>query len=330
MRRREFMTQLGGTVVTALTAWPIVTRAQGPKSALIGILWGGSAASGSANLDAFRDAMRQLGYIEGRNIRFEYRVADGVIDRLPGLATELVALNPNVILSGPLPANLAVQKATSIIPIVMGTGADPVGFGLVKSLAHPGGNITGFANFAEELASKQLDLMRELLPHLSRVAVLVNVTNPLHVPQWRETQAAAIKAAVSLVPFDIQRAEQLEAAFAAFARERADALLVPPDVTFFALHRRIAELAASARLPAVYFNREQARNGGLMSYGPDLREGYRRAATYVDKILKGMKPEDLPVEQPTKIEFVINLKTAKALGLEIPPKLLARVDEVIE
>jgi len=330
MRRREFMTQLGGTVVTALTAWPLATLAQGSKSALIGILWGGSAASGSANLDAFRDAMRELGYIEGRNIRFEYRVADGVIDRLPGLATELVALKPNVILSGPLPANLAVQKATSTIPIVMGTGADPVGFGLVKSLAHPGGNITGFANFAEELASKQLDLMRELLPRLSRVAVLVNVTNPLHVPQWHETQAAAIKAAVSLVPFEIQRAEQLEAAFAAFARERADALLVPPDVTFFALHRRIAELAASVRLPAVYFNREQARNGGLMSYGPDLREGYRRAATYVDKILKGTKPEDLPVEQPTKIEFVINLKTAKALDLQIPSKLLARADEVIE
>src|SRR5262245_29099585 len=215
MRRREFMTQLGGTAATALTAWPLATLAQGSKFALIGILWGGSAASGSANLDAFRDAMRQLGYIEGRNIRFQYRVADGVIDRLPGLVAELVALNPNVIL--PLPANLAVQKATSTIPIVMGTGADPVGFGLVKSLAHPGGNITGFANFVEELASKQLDLMRELLPRLSRVAVLVNVTNPLHVPQWHETQAAATKAAVSLVPFEIQRAEQLEAAFAAFA-----------------------------------------------------------------------------------------------------------------
>lgn len=271
MRRREFMTQLGGTVVTALTAWPLATRAQGSKSALIGILWGGSAASGSANLDAFRGAMRQLGYIEGRNIRFEYRVADGVIDRLPGLATELVALKPNVILSGPLPANLAIQKATSTIPIVMGTGADPVGFGLVKSLAHPGGNITGFANFAEELASKQLDLMRELLPRLSRVAVLINVTNPLHVPQWHETQAAAIKAAVSLVPFEIQRAEQLEAAFAAFARERADALLVPPDVTFFfALHRRIAELAASARLPAVYFNRQTAAPAGISAKCQDL------------------------------------------------------------
>jgi putative ABC transport system substrate-binding protein len=330
MRRREFITLLGGMAVAALTAWPLVTRAQDAKPPLVGLLQAGSAASMLSNYDAFRDAMRQIGYVEGRNIRFEYRFADGVIDRLPGLAAELVALNPNVIVSGPLPASLAVQKATSTIPIVMGTGADPVGFGLVKSLAHPGGNITGVANFAEELASKQLDLMRELLPRLSRVAVLVNVTNPLHVPQWRETQAAAAKAAIVLVPFEIQRAEQLEAAFAAFARERADALLVPPDVTFSTHRRRIAELAASARLPAVYFTRAETAVGGLMSYGPDIREGYRRAATFVDKILKGAKPGDLPVEQPTKIELVINLKTAKALGLEIPPQLLARADEVIE
>jgi ABC-type uncharacterized transport system substrate-binding protein len=325
MRRREFIKVIAGSA-----AWPLAARAQELKPVLVGILWAGSAASNAANFEAFRDAMRQLGYIEGRNVRFEYRLADGVIDRLPGLAAELVALNPDVILSGPLPASLAVQKATSTIPIVMGTGADPVGFGLVKSLAHPGGNITGVANFAEQLASKQLDLMRELLPRLSRVAVLINVTNPLHVPQWRETQAAAIKAAIALVPFEIQKAEQLEAAFAMFTRERADALLVPPDVTFNTHRRRIAELAVSARLPAVYFNRAQAQDGGLMSYGPDIPEGYRRAATYVDKILKGAKPGDLPVEQPTKIEFVINLKTAKALGLEIPPQLLARADEVIE
>jgi putative ABC transport system substrate-binding protein len=325
MRRREFIKAIVGSA-----AWPLAARAQVSKPALVGILWAGSAASNAANFEAFRDAMRKLGYIEGRNVRFEYRLADGMIDRFPGLAAELVALNPDVIVSGPLPASLAVQKATSTIPIVMGTGADPVGFGLVKSLAHPGGNITGVANFAEQLASKQLDLMRELLPRLSRVAVLVNVTNPLHVPQWRETQAAAIKAGIALVPFELQKAEQLEAAFAMFTRERADALLVPPDVTFNTHRRRIAELAVSARLPAVYFNRAQAQDGGLMSYGPYIPEGYRRAATYVDKILKGAKPGDLPVEQPTKIEFVINLKTAKALGLEIPPQLLARADEVIE
>ena len=274
--------------------------------------------------------MQQVGYVEGRNIRFEYRFADGVIERLPELATELVRLNPSVIVSGPLPANLAVQKATSTIPIVMGTGADPVGFGLVKSLAHPGGNITGVSNFAEELASKQLDIMRELLPRLSRIGVLINVTNPLHVPQWRETQSAAVKAGIAVVPFEIQTAEQLETAFAAFARERVDALLVPPDITFVAHHRRITELAASARLPAIYFNRSQVENGRLDELRPRCRENYRRAATYVEKILKGTKPADLPIEQPTKIALVINLKTAKALGLNIPTSLIARADEVIE
>lgn len=330
MRRRKFITLVGGAVVTGMIVRPVDTRARESKPILIAVLLAASAASASSQLDAFRDGMRQLGYIEGRNVHFEYRFADGVVERLPGLAAELVALDPNVILSGPLPANLALQKATSTIPIVMGTGADPVGFGLVKSLAHPGGNITGLANFAEELASKQLDVMRQLLPHLSRVAVLVNVTNPLHVPQWRETQAAAIKAAIALVPFEIERAEQLEAAFAVFVRERVDALLVPPDFVFYTHRRRIAELAASARLPAVYFLRAQVEDGGLMSYGPDLREGFRRAATYVDKILKGTKPGDLPVEQPTKIELVVNLKAAKTLGIEIPPQLLARADVVIE
>ncbi len=330
MRRREFLSLLGGAVAVAPALAPMSLRAQQSPPAVIGILQAGSAASVAPFYDAFRNAMRQLGYIEGRNIRFEYRFADGVIQRLPDLAAELVRLNPSVIVSGPLPANLAVQKATSTIPIVMATGADPVGFGVVKSLARPGGNITGLANFAEELASKQLDVMRELLPRMSRIGVLVNVTNPLHVPQWRETQSAAVKAAIALVPFEIQTAEQLETAFAEFARERVDALLVPPDITFVAHHRRIAELAASARLPAIYFNRAQVENAGLMSYGPDVRENYRRAATYVDKILKGAKPADLPVEQPTKIELVINLKTAKALGLDIPQTLIARADAVVE
>jgi putative ABC transport system substrate-binding protein len=325
MKRRAFIAGLGSAA-----AWPMVATAQHSAMPVIGILQSGSAASTAYLLDPFRNAMRQLGYIEGRNVRYESRLADGVIERLPALAAELVELNPSVILSGPTAANLAVRKATSTIPIVMGTGADPVGFGLVNSLSRPGGNITGLANFAEELASKQLDVMRELLPRLSRVGVLINVTNPLHVPQWRETQAAADKAAVALVPFEIHNAEQLEAAFATFSRERVDALLVQPDTTFITYHGRIAELAASGRLPAIYFSRAQAENGGLMSYGPDLSEAYRRAATYVDKILGGAKPADLPVEQPTKIELVINLKTAKTLGLEIPPSLLTRADEVLE
>jgi putative ABC transport system substrate-binding protein len=305
-------------------------RAQQPAMPLIGFLQAGSAPVTAEYLDVFRDGMRQLGYVEGRNVRFEYRFADGVLERLPQLAAELVALNPTVIVSGPLPANQALQKATSTIPIVMGTGADPVGFGVVKSLARPGGNITGVSNFAEELASKQLDVMRELLPRLASVGVLINVTNPLHVPQWRETQAAAQKAGITLVPVEIRDTGKFEAAFALFARERVDALLVPPDTTFNTNHTRIAGLAAAARLPAIYFNRTQADNGGLISYGPDIRDGYRRAATYVDKILKGAKPADLPVEQPTRIELVINLKVAKALGLTVPSTLLARADAVIE
>ncbi len=325
MRRREFIAGLGSAA-----AWPMVARGQQPPIPLIGFLQAGSAASTAHYTAAFRDAMRRLGYAEGHNARYEFRFADGALERLPQLAADLVSLNPSVIVSGPLPANIAVQKATTTIPIVMGTGADPVGFGVVKSLAHPGGNITGVSNFAEELASKQLDLMRQLLPRVSRVGVLINTTNPLHVPQWKETEAAAAKAGITLVSFEIERIDQLETAFETFAHERVDAVLVPPDTTFNTHTQRIAQLAASARLPAIYFYRGQAESGGLISYGPDISEGYKRAASYVDKILKGAKPADLPVEQPTKIDLVVNMETAKALNLNVPPSLLARADEVIE
>jgi putative ABC transport system substrate-binding protein len=212
----------------------------------------------------------------------------------------------------------------------MATGADPVGFGLVQSLSHPGGNITGLTNFAEELASKQLDLIRELLPGVARIGALVNVTNPLHVPQWRETEAAAAKASLATVRFDYRVPEDLDRAFAKFTEEKVEAVLIPPDVTFNARREHIVELAAKARLPAIYFNRLYAESGGLLSYGPNISEGYRRAAIFVDKILKGAKPGDLPIERPTTIELVINLKTAKALGLSVLPALLARADEVIE
>ena len=326
MRRREFLALLGG----AAAAWPLVTRAQQAAPALIGVLNGSSAAAAAQDLGAFRAAIQQLGYIEGRNILFEYRFADGNLDRLHELAGELVRLNPRIIVSAPLPAHLAARTATTTIPIVMANGADPVGFGLVESLAHPGGNITGLANFAEVLASKQLDLMRELLPRLARVAVLINIANALHVPQWRETQDAATRASIALVPFEIQFAQQLEAAFAAFMREQAEALLVPPDVTFGTHRRRIAELAIEARLPTIFFNRQSVEDGGLLGYGPNSVESYRRAAIYVDKILKGAKPGDLAIEQPTKIELVVNLKTARMLGLTVPPTLIARADEVIE
>jgi putative tryptophan/tyrosine transport system substrate-binding protein len=324
--RRELITLLSG----AATAWPFAAGGQQPALPVIGFLSAGAATTLKREIDAFCDGLRNLGYIEGRNIRFEYRFADGYLDRLPTLAAELVRLNPNVVVSSPVPANLAIAKLTSTIPIVMASGADPVGFGLVKSLSHPGGNVTGLTNFAEELASKQIDLMRELLPGLARLAALVNVANPLHVPQWRETQAAAAQAAIALVPFELRNPDQLEEAFARFARERADALIVPPDVTFTTHRRRIANLALGARLPTIFFVRQSVEDGGLMSYGPNQVENYRRAAAYVDKILKGAKPQDLPIERPTNFDLIINLTTAKALGLDVPPTLIARADEVIE
>jgi len=324
MKRRHFIAAIIG-LVGARSA-PLWAQ----QSPLIGVLDATSAAAVKGNHDAFRHGLRQLGYIEGRNIRLEYRFADGVLDRLPGLAEELVRLNPKVVVSAPLPSNLAMKRATSTIPIVMATGADPVGFGLVQSLSRPGGNITGLTNFAEELASKQLDLIRELLPGVSRVGVLVNVTNPLHVPQWEETRAAAARVSLTIVRFDFHAAEDLERAFSGFAEQKVEAVLVPPDATFNASRASIIELAAKARLPAIYFNRLFAESGGLLSYGPNISENYRRAAVFVDKILKGASPADLPIERPTKIELTINLKTAREIGCSIPPALIGRADEVIE
>jgi putative ABC transport system substrate-binding protein len=325
MRRRDFILMLGSAAgFGSHSAW-----AQ-QSLPLIAVLEGASAASTTTRYDAFRAELRQLGHVEGRNCSFEYRYADGFLDRLPALAAELVQLNPSVIVSAPVPANLAVRKTTSTIPIVMANGADPVAFGLVQSLSHPGGNVTGLTNFAEELASKQLDVIRELLPRIMRVGTLVNVENPLHVPQWRETQAAADQAGLALVRFDYRVPGDLERAFDQFTRANVEALLVPPDVTFLSYRVRIAELAANARLPTISFNRVSVEAGGLLSYGPDLVENYRRAAVFVDKILKGANPADLPVERPTRIGLVINLRVAKALGLTVPPSLLARADEVIE
>jgi putative ABC transport system substrate-binding protein len=326
MRRREFITLLGGTAA----AWPLAARAQQSALPLIGVLSTGTALAVERDLAAFRDGIRRLGYVEGSNIRFEFRFADGYLDRLLALATDLVRLNPRVIVSAPLPAHLAVRQATSVIPIVMATGADPVGFGLVESLAHPGGNVTGLANFAETLAPKQIDLLREMVPYVTRFGLLVNITNPLHVPQLRETKIAAEAAGIVLIPVEVSGPDNLETAFDTLQRERVGALLVSPDVSFYSRRREIAELAATTRLPAIYGYRHHVEEGGLMSYGPDIPDQYRRAAIYVDKILKGARPADLPVEQPTKFELVINLKTAKALDLEVPPTLLAHADEAIE
>jgi putative tryptophan/tyrosine transport system substrate-binding protein len=327
MKRREFITLAAGAAA-AMSTKPLSAQ-QAPLVA-IGFLHANSEAVTSKQLSAFKAALRQLGYIEGSNLYVEYRFADGFLERLPGLAVELVRLNPRLIVSAPVPANLAARKATSTIPIVMADGADPVGFGLVESLSRPGGNVTGLTNFAEDLASKQLDVIRELLPRLERVAILINITNPLHVPQWRETQSAAARAPVALVPFEIHNPDQLPQAFTAFTQAKAEALLVPPDATFGTHRQRIAALAIAARLPTIFFSRESVEDGGLMSYGPDPEENYRRAAIFVDKILKGAKPADLPVERPTKFELAINLKTAKAIGVDVPLLLQQRADKVIE
>jgi ABC-type uncharacterized transport system substrate-binding protein len=327
MRRRDFIILLAGG---AAAAWPLAARAQQPGMPVIGFLHAGSAQAVDRDLAGFRDGIRRLGYVEGSNVRFEFRYADGYLDRLPDLAKDLVRLDPRVIVSAPLPAHLAAQRATGTIPIVMATGADPVGFGLITSLSHPGGNVTGLANFAETLAPKQIDLLREMVPRLARFGLLVNITNPLHVPQLHETKIAAAAAGIILVPVEVSELDKLASAFDTLQNERVEALLVSPDVSFYSRRRQIAELAATTRLPAIYGYRHHVEEGGLMSYGPDIPDQYRRAATYVDKILKGTRPSDLPVEQPTKFELVINVKTARALALDIPPTLLARADEVIE
>jgi putative tryptophan/tyrosine transport system substrate-binding protein len=242
MRRREFLALLSGVALVD----PLSAEAEQP-SPLIGVLDAQSAVSAARFHEALRSGLGQLGYVDGRNIRLEYRYADGVLDRLPDLAEDLVRLNPKVIVSAPLPANLALHRATSTIPIVMATGADPVDFGLVQSLSHPGGNVTGLTNFAEELASKQLDLIREFLPRLARVGVIVNVTNPLHVPEWQKTRVAAADASLALVRFDFRAVEDLERAFTKFTLEKVEAVLVPPDATF-AAHRERTSTAYMSRL----------------------------------------------------------------------------------
>jgi putative ABC transport system substrate-binding protein len=326
MKRQGFVVLiLSLAIVLSSEAW-----SQKSQPILIGVLEGASEATMAARYDAFRAKLRELGYVDGVNIRFEYRYADGFLDRLPALAAELVRLQPRLIVSAPVPANIAVSKATSTIPIVMANGADPVTFGIVNSLSHPGGNITGITNFAEDLASKQIDIIRELLPKLARIGTIVNVENPLHVPQWQQTQDAAAKASLALVRFDYRSPDDLERAFEQFAQEKVEAVLVPPDVAFAAFRVRIAKLAEQARLPTIFFNRESVVAGGLLGYGPDIVENYRRAAIFVDKILKGAKPSDLPIERPNAIELWINLGTARTLGLTIPPTLLARANAVIE
>ncbi len=272
-----------------------------------------------------------LGYVEGKNIFIEYRYAEGKLDRLPDLAAELVRLKVDVIvIAGGTPPLLAAKNATRTIPIVFAAGADPVGSGFVTSLARPGGNITGLSLVAPELSGKRLELLKETVPKVSRVAVLLNPTGAAIGALSAETQVAAGSLGVQLQLLEARSPDELDPAFSAMMRERASALVVTQDAMFIDNLTRIVSLAAKSRLPAIYPNSEYVDAGGLMSYGTIINDLYRRAATYVDKILKGRKPADLPVEQPTKFEFIVNLETAKQIGLTIPPNVLARADRVIK
>jgi putative ABC transport system substrate-binding protein len=278
----------------------------------------------------FRQGMRKLGYVEGKNLIIEWRSADGKSERLPGLAVELVQLKVDVIVAGGTQATSTAQKATTTIPIVMGSIGDPVAGGFVKSLAHPGGNITGVSNIASNIGPKQLEMLLSMVPKLSRVAILVNPDNSALTTALKNVQATAQRTGVTILAFEARTPQEIENAFSQMTRQKAGGLIVTRDASLNQQVRQIAELAAKNRLPTIAGLREYVEAGGLMSYGTNLADQYRRAATYVDKILKGAKPADLPVEQPTKLELVINRKTAKALGLTIPQPLLISADKVIE
>jgi len=304
---------------------------QAGKVPRIGFLQTGSPSDTLPRLDAFRQGLRELGWVEGQNIVIDYRFAEGRFDRLPDLAAELVRLKVDIIVAVPTPAVTAAKKATETIPIVMIGVGDPVGTGLIASLARPGGNVTGLSfSVGVETFGKELELLKETVPRVRRVAILSNPANPVQPLQIREVNVAARSLGVQLQLLEARGPNEFDGAFAAMAKERVGALLIVADSMFFLHRTRLADLAARSRLPAAYGYGESVEAGGLMSYGPNVRDLYRRSATFVDKILKGAKPADLPVEQPTRFELVINLKTAKALGLTIPQSILLRADEVIQ
>src|SRR5262245_43651325 len=322
MRRREFITLVGGAA-----AWPLVARAQQPgKLPTVGFL--GAASAWSQWVAAFLQRLRELGWIEGRNLTIEYRWAEGSSDRAAELAAEFVRRKVDVIVTGGLPA-VAAKQATSVIPIVFAIAADPLGTGLVASLVRPGGNVTGLSTQARDLAGKRLELLREAVPGLRRLAVLANIGYPASGIEMSEVQAAARTLGLEVVALEIQRAEDIAPAFKAL-KDRAEALYVTADPLLNINRIRINTLANVARLPTITNVREFVEAGSLMSYGPNYPDLFRRAGDFVHKILHGAKPGDIPVEQPTKFDLVINVATAKALDLDMPPTLLARADEVIE
>jgi putative ABC transport system substrate-binding protein len=325
MRRREFLGALGGAA-----AWPLAAHAQQPrKLPTIGFLGATTASGASQWTAAFVQRLRELGWIEGRTIAIEYRWAEGRTERHTEIATEFVRLKVDIIATWGTTGVIAAQQATSVIPIVFALAGDPVGTGLVTSLARPGGNVTGLSSQQSDIAGKRLELLREVFATVRRLAILANVDSPPAVLDMREVQVAARTLGIEAATFDIRRAEDIAPAFEAI-QGRADALYVCGDPLVNANRIQIGSLALGARLPGMYVAREFVEAGGLMSYGPNYPGLFRRAGDYVDRILRGAKPADLPVEQPTKFDLVINLKTAKALGLDVSLSLQQRADEVIE
>jgi putative tryptophan/tyrosine transport system substrate-binding protein len=324
MYRRTFV-----AVASALLVVADILRAQQPaKVWLIGVL--ASAPGDSPLFKAFREGLRELGYVEGQNVRFEYRFAAGQNDLLAGLAAELVRDKVDLILTDGNAAVHAAKKATSTIPIVMGTSGDPISSGAVTTLSHPGGNVTGLTLLGVELAGKKLELIGGIVPNMTAVGLLVNPTNPQATPLRRETEVAARSQGLRLVSTPAATPKELAQAFEAAAKARVGAMITMPDAMFWNSRESLVELAAKVRLPTIYAEREFVESGGLMSYGPSVPKNFHRAATFVDKIFKGANPASLPVEQPTGVELVINFKTAKALGITIPQTVLLRADEVIQ
>jgi putative ABC transport system substrate-binding protein len=322
MDRRAF---IAGT--SALLAAPIAAEAQQPKKVpRIGVLTGPT----DPGVEAFRRGLTDLGYVEGTNFTIERRSAEGKLDRLPDLAADLVQLRVDVIVGSSNLAIQALKEATRTIPIVMAIAGDPVGSGFIASLARPGGNITGLTVIAEQLSAKRLQLLKEINPRISTVAVFRSATTPIHAVLWKETQDAATALKIKVFPLDIRGSDDIESGFGTMAREHAQAFIVLPEPVSFTNRKQIVDLAAKNKLPGMYPWNEFADSGGLIVYSPNRDDLWRRSATYVDKILKGRKPADLPIEQPTKFELAINLRTAKAIGLTIPPSLLQRADRIID
>jgi putative ABC transport system substrate-binding protein len=323
--RRKIFSLVGAGVLTA--AQPVLAQS---RILRVGYLATASPTANAQPLEAFRNRLRELGYVEGRNLAIEYRWTVDNVEPLAGLASELVALKVDAILAWTTPVVIAARKATTSVPIVMVGVADPVGSGLVQSLAHPGGNITGISNLSADLSSKVVELLVQLVPRMNRIAGVRNAANPASELQWKQTEAAVRKLGMQYQPVDVRAAGDLDAAFAAMTKSKAMAAIFFADGLFVSQRAHIVELATKHHLPTAFSRRENVEAGGLFAYGANLSGQFGQAAAYMDRIFKGAKPADLPVEEPTKLEMVINRKTAVALGLSVPMELLLRADQVIE